>query len=113
MQSTSVEVVSENPAAGAESPGQATIPSATDGATGVRVADGCFEAAAPAVCGTIATVAQTTAKLNSSALRFLILVSILPPYSRTNSRGYLRIDHFFFKHDWYSKLQLILLIFYV
>jgi hypothetical protein len=86
MQSTSVEVVSENPAAGAESPGHATIFSVSSGATGAVANAGLTVAAALADCGTSATVADTTAKAISSALRFLIMVSILPPYSFTNSR---------------------------
>jgi hypothetical protein len=87
MQSTSVDVVSVNPAAAAELPGHAFIAVilAAAGAvyaSAVVPALGAFDAAAPAVDGTKATVAHTTAKLSSSAVHFLKLVSISPPFSR-------------------------------
>jgi microcystin-dependent protein len=78
-------VVSLNPAAGAELIGHAVVIAsllgAVYGSDGVVVpALGTLVPAAPAVLGTSDTVAQITAKLTSSALRFLKLVSILPPY---------------------------------
>ena len=84
MQSTSVEVVSVNPAAAAELIGHAVVTASLFGgrygsAGTVVPRFGPLEAAAPAVVGTTATVAQSTAKLNSSALRLFKLVSIMPP----------------------------------
>jgi len=75
IQSTDVEVVSVNPAAGAEVFGHALRAVVLPGAS-TPVALGA-QAAAEAVWGTKATVAQTTATLSSSALRLLILVSNL------------------------------------
>ena len=85
MQSTSVDVVSVNPAAGAEVPGHALIAVVLLGTVcgSVRAVDptlGTLDPAADATFGTIATVAQRTATLASSAVRLFILVSILPPY---------------------------------
>ncbi|SVC00748.1 uncharacterized protein METZ01_LOCUS253602 [marine metagenome] len=85
MQSTSVDVVSVNPAAAAELPGHAFIAVVLAGAVyGLAVVPklATFDAAALAVDGTKATDAHTTAKLSSSAVRFLKLVSISPPFSR-------------------------------
>jgi hypothetical protein len=78
MQSTSVDVVSVNPAAGAESFGQALYPVRDPGRSAVTLG---AHAAAEAVWGTKDTVAHTTATLSSSAVRFLKLVSISPPCS--------------------------------
>ena len=91
MQSTSVDVVSVNPAAVAVVPGHALYTSAFAGVEYDAAALGTIDIAADALCiGTTATVAQITAKLTSSPLRLLILVSILPPYSFYKFAGVLR-----------------------
>jgi hypothetical protein len=77
MQSTSVDVVSVNPAAGAESFGQALYPVREPGVSAVTAFGA--HAAAEADWGTKATVAHTTATLSSRAVCFLRLVSISPP----------------------------------
>ena len=76
MQSTSVDVVSVNPAAGAELIGHAVVTASLFGTvygsagTVVPALGTLVPPCAPAVLGTSETVAQITARLNSSALRF-------------------------------------------
>jgi hypothetical protein len=97
MQSTSVDVVSVKPAAGAELIGHAVVIASLAGTEWLSKevpALGTLDCAL-AVPGATARDAQTTAKVTSSALRFLILVSIMPPcYLFTNSTGFPRKFNF-------------------
>ena len=82
MQSTSVDVVSVNPAADAEPAGQALKVSCVDGAVCGSVtvpALGTTDGAAPAVLGTRAVTALSVATASSNPSFFFMLVSISPP----------------------------------
>jgi hypothetical protein len=85
MQSTSVEVVSVNPAAAAELIGHAVVTASLFGAeygsTGTVVPRfGTLDAAAPAVVGTKAVTALSVATASSNPRFLFALVSISPPY---------------------------------